>query len=129
MVPALCKDFLDIQASIVWFQSKTHTCDMTVRYSQMQYTNKYSQDNSVIWSVWLNDWVLVYELSGCGFKSRCCHLNFRYSPCFKERVPWHSGKCRVYVQSIICKWHDNKIQSNSPYRQVLTTAKSFGQFG
>ena len=23
--------------------------------------------------VWLNGWVFVYELSGCGFESCCCH--------------------------------------------------------
>ena len=26
--------------------------------------------------VWLNGWVFVYELSGCGFKSYCSNLNF-----------------------------------------------------
>ena len=25
-------------------------------------------------------------------ESRCCHLNFKYSACFEESVPWHSGK-------------------------------------
>ena len=29
-------------------------------------------------SVWLNGWVFVYELSGCEFESRCCHLNWFY---------------------------------------------------
>ena len=24
---------------------------------------------------WLNGWVFVYELSGCGFEFRCCHLS------------------------------------------------------
>ena len=28
-----------------------------------------------IWPVWLNGWVSVYELSGCRFGSRSCHLN------------------------------------------------------
>ena len=27
--------------------------------------------------------VFVYELSGCGFKSRCCRLNFRYGTCIE----------------------------------------------
>ena len=27
---------------------------------------------------WLNGWVFVYKLSGCGFESRCSHFNFRY---------------------------------------------------
>ena len=26
------------------------------------------------WPVWLNGWVFVYNLSGCGFESCCCHL-------------------------------------------------------
>ena len=47
---------------------------------------------ALYWSVWLNVWVFVYELSACGFESRCCHLNFRYGACFEQRVPWHSGK-------------------------------------
>ena len=31
---------------------------------------------SIIWPVWLNGWVFLYELSGCGFESRCSDLNF-----------------------------------------------------
>ena len=27
-------------------------------------------------AIWLNGWVFVYELNGCGFESRCSHLNF-----------------------------------------------------
>ena len=34
----------------------------------------------------LTIWKQVYELSGCGFESRCCHLNFRYGACFKQGV-------------------------------------------
>ena len=30
--------------------------------------------------------VFVYELSGCGFESRCCHLHFRYRACFEQEV-------------------------------------------
>ena len=26
--------------------------------------------------VWLSGWAYVYELSGCGFQSRCCHLKY-----------------------------------------------------
>ena len=39
--------------------------------SQMHRTDKYSQHTSVIWPVWLNGWVFVHELSGCGFESSC----------------------------------------------------------
>ena len=47
-------------------------------------------------SVWLNKWLSVhYELTGCGFKSCCCHFNFRYGTCFNQGVPWNSGNYRV----------------------------------
>ena len=42
------------------------------------------QGSSIIWLVWLNGWVFVYELSACGFESHCSHLNFRYLACFKQ---------------------------------------------
>ena len=32
---------------------------MIIINSQMQYTDKYSQHNSIIYQVWLNDWVFV----------------------------------------------------------------------
>ena len=44
------------------------------------------------WPVWLNGCVFVYELSGCGFESCYYNLNFKYGACFKQGVPWHSGK-------------------------------------
>ena len=45
------------------------------------------QHSSIIWSVWLNGWMLVYELIGCGFESRCCHLNFRYGT-FRQTIKY-----------------------------------------
>ena len=47
--------------------------DMTRQYSQMHRTDKYTQLSSIIWSLWPNSWVFVYELSGCGFESSCSH--------------------------------------------------------
>ena len=35
--------------------------------------------------------LFVYELSGCWFEFRCCHLNLRYRACFEQKVPWHLG--------------------------------------
>ena len=29
-------------------------------------------------SNWVNGWVFVYQLSGCSFHSRCCHLDVKY---------------------------------------------------
>ena len=48
--------------------------DMIITYSQVHPTDKYSQHSSIVWPIWLNDWVFVYKLSGCGFESCCCHL-------------------------------------------------------
>ena len=75
MVPTLHKEFLDIQANyIVLIYSEP--CNMIITYSQIHHTAKYSQLSSIIWPVWLNGWVFVYELSGCGFESHCSHLLF-----------------------------------------------------
>ena len=51
--------------------------NIIITHCQMHRTDEYSQHSSIVWLVWLNGWVFVYKLSGCGFKSRCCHLNFR----------------------------------------------------
>ena len=55
-------------------------------------------------------WVLVYELSGCVFESRCSHLNFRYWACFEHGFPWYSGKYRMWIHSEMRTWHDNNIK-------------------
>ena len=54
--------------------------------------NEYLQHSSIFWPVLQNGWVFIYKLSGCGFESCCCHLNFWYGACFEQGVPWHSGK-------------------------------------
>ena len=64
--------------------------------------------------------MFVYELRDCGFESRCSHLNFRYCACFERGVPWHSGNYIVWIHSEMRTWHHNNIQSNAPYRYVLT---------
>ena len=58
------------------FQSESlkHSRDMIIKYSHMHRTDKYSHHSTIIWPVWLNGSVFVYELSGCRFKSHCCHL-------------------------------------------------------
>ena len=69
-------------------------------------TNKHSQHSSIIRPAWLNDSVFVYELSGCKFESRFCHLNFRYCVSFERGVPWHSGKYRVQIHYEMRTWHE-----------------------
>ena len=58
--------------------------------------------------VWLNRWVFIYELSGCGFKSSCCQLNFSIRACFEQGVPWHSCNYGVWIHSVTRTWHDKR---------------------
>ena len=84
MAPASSKEFLDIQATVECGFTLKLVRDMIKTYNQMHRTDKYSQHSSIIWPVWLNCWVFVYELSGCGFESRCSHLKF---PSFLDSNP------------------------------------------
>ena len=52
--------------------------------------------NTAQWFGSLAKWLSVrLWSSGCGFKSTCSHLNFRFHTCFKQRVRWHSGNYSV----------------------------------
>ena len=113
--------------SEVWVTAKG--LEPTTKCSQMYCTYKYSQHSSVIWLVWLNGWVFIYKLSGCGFESCCSHISFRYCTCLEQGVSWDSGEYRVLIHSETHMWHDKNIQSNALYRLVLkNTVQSFGQF-
>ena len=74
--PASSKEVIDIQATIECGFTLKHVRDMIRIYMQMQRSDKYSQHSSIIWPVWINGWVFVYELSGCGFESSC--INHHY---------------------------------------------------
>ena len=121
MAPASSKEFLAIQATAECGFTLKLVRDMIKTYNQMDRTEKYSQHSSIIWPVWPNGWVFFYEVSGCGFESRCSHLIFRYGACFEQGVNWHSGNWRVWIQSKTRTWHDKNIQSNAPDKKVLTT--------
>ena len=55
IAPVSSKEFLDIQAIIVWIHSERRTChDQNIQSSQMHHTDKYLQYSSIIWSAWLN---------------------------------------------------------------------------
>ena len=83
----------------------------------MHRTDNYSQQSSIIWPAWPNGWVFIYEQSGCGFESRCSHLNFRFCACFKQGVLWHSGNYRLWIHSEMRTWHDKT------YSQMHRTRK------
>ena len=120
MAPASSKEFLDIHSTVECGFTLKLVRDIIKTYNQMHHTDKYSQHSWIIWPVWPNSLVFVYELSGCGFESRCIHLIFRYGACFQQGVSWHSGNCRVWIHSQTRTWHDKNTQSNAPYREVLT---------
>ena len=109
MVPASIKFFFNQVNYRVWIHSETWTLHDN-NMSQMHRTDKYSQQSSIIWPVWLNGWVSVYELSGCGSESSCSHLHFRFRTCFEQWVPWHSGNYRVLIHSETCTSYDKNIK-------------------
>ena len=69
--PASSMEFLDIQATIKCGFTLTCVRNMISTYGQMHRTDKYSQHSSIIWSVGLNGWAIVYEVNGKGFQSSC----------------------------------------------------------
>ena len=62
-------------------------CAISEVYRAAMGFDKYSKNVLVNWPVWLYGGVFGYELSGYGFESRRCHLNFTYSACFEQIVP------------------------------------------
>ena len=61
--------------------------------------------------------MFVYELSGCGFESRCSHINLKFCAYFEQGVPWHSGNYRVWIHSKTRTWRVR------PYSQMHGTYK------
>ena len=59
-----------------WHSGKYRVWIHSDSYSQIYRTTNYSQFSSIIWSVWRNSWVFIYELNGCGFEFCCSHLVF-----------------------------------------------------
>ena len=76
--PASSKKFLDIQAAIESGFTLKCVRGMIRTYNQTHCTDKHSQHSSIIWPIWLNGWVFIYELRGCGFESSYSHLDLRY---------------------------------------------------
>ena len=82
-------------------------------------TLKWLQLDSNWQPVWVNGWVFVYELGGCGFESSCSHVNFRFCACFEQGVPWHLENNRVWIHSEICMWNDKDINLNTKIRLLF----------
>ena len=120
-VACLERGFLDIQANIEFGFTLKRVRDMIITYSQMHRTDKYSQHSSIIWPVWLNGWVFVYELSGCGFEltllsSRCISLKV------KEIRYYHFSIFEYYFKRLFLQNQKNKkdgliLEKELPFRE------------
>ena len=55
-------------------------------YIEMHRTDDYSQHNSIMWPVWLNGWVFIYKLSGCGFVLRCSHATLNITSVSRKKL-------------------------------------------
>ena len=56
------------------FEAYVTVLEFEARATQLLNEHSTSQPN---WPVWINGWVFVYELSGCGCESRCSHLRYQ----------------------------------------------------
>ena len=117
--PVLIKEFLDIQATLECRLTLKKVRDIIWTYSQMYRFDWNSQQSSIIWPIWLNGSMFVYEVSCSGFESSCSHLNVRLRACFEQGVPWHWGNYRVSIHSKKYLGHNMNTQSNTLYRAVL----------
>ena len=61
---------------------------------------------------WLSDWAFIYELSGCGFESRCCHLIMKYQFEKSESSQFISILCkkRIWQNFLIWEKFLNSLQ-------------------
>ena len=114
--PCFKQEFRDIQAITECGFTLKRVRDMIKKYSQMHRTGKYSQHSSIIWPVWLNGWVFVYELSGCGFESSCSQIRLFFCVWMfillsKVYCLFNSSNFRKYHSSIVSAWQINKRNS------------------
>ena len=105
------KELPNIQTTIERGFTLKRVCDITRTYSEMHRTYKYSEHSkcTIVWSVWQNDWVFVYELSGSRFETSCSHLTLRFYVYFEQGAPSHSGNYRVWIHSEMHTWYEKNI--------------------
>ena len=54
--------------------------------NEIRTRNHLVRRQTLTYLVEFSDWVFIYELTGCGFESRCCHLNFKISFNFSSNM-------------------------------------------
>ena len=92
----------------------------------MQSTDKYSEHSSIIWPVWLNGWVFVYELNGSGFEFSCSHLWWTFeSPKTNILANTFMEKASFILDEIASKTvKGNRSKKPSEVRPVENTDKN-----
>ena len=101
-MPALRKEFLDIQPTLECGLSLKPMRDMTRTYSEMHHTDKCSEESSMIWPIYPNGWAFVYQLSDSRFECSSIHFNFWFRACLEQAVLWQSSitECRITLKSV-----------------------------
>ena len=84
-MPVSSKELLEFKATIEWGFTLKRVLDIIRTYGQIHSTDTFSQHKSIIWPFWLNGWVFVYELGGCGLMSHWSYLNSRYRASFGKK--------------------------------------------
>ena len=76
--------------------------------------------------VWPNDWVFVYELSGCGFESSCSHLIIHYTSVLhifsSARSALGKSGCEIFsifVVRIFFIYYKIKEENNTYIENIL----------
>ena len=88
------RSFLTFRQTMEYRFTPKFVRDLIITYSQIHRTDKYCQHSSIIWPVWLNGLVFHYELSSCGFESRCCHLKSQHPP----SPPHKKNKIKIKIK-------------------------------
>ena len=83
-------------------------CDMIITYSPIHHKDKYSQQSSI----WPNDWVFVYELSGCGSNLVAVTYTSDMAPASSKEFLYIQANYTVLIHAETRTWHDNKTQWN-----------------
>ena len=91
----------------------------------MDCTDNYSQHSSMIWSVWPNGWVFVYELSRWRFESRCSHLNFRY-PDIQPKIDCHKFTLKCVRDMITTYSQMRRTGKYSQHSSVIWLVWAYG---
>ena len=83
----------------------------------MHHTDKYWEHSSIIWPIWPNGWVFVYELSSSGFESSCSHLKTSdFAPALRKEFLDIQATIECGFTLNTRTWHHKNILSNAPYR-------------